>query len=344
MSETPSLYDLQQDARILPMEQILSQAAEPPTGVEFSYPVVGQAMNSEMWRWVNRGVGDGIIDDGGRPYWLTSLNNATNTAVVQVSTTRGTANALVGGFFHQLNSNKTINLPMPSSGTVTYRVALTYDQTRESATEGPVTLQVYSGALPTGARYKHSVLWEVRRSANQLLTDATVRRLRVRTAPTILVWERDHLPDVASVAWGTLAFVHQTGEWWIARGESDDAPSATRWENAANSWSTIPLSSPQTSPYGVAAGKAVDGMAFLSGSVGLPSGQTFSPRTAGYRVATLPVALRPSRDQHVLVNSTGELSPSFGRLKVFVDGSLYFFPQRNVNWFSLDGVQYRLDG
>ena len=47
----PSEYDLTQDALIAPMRDILLTAAEPPSGPEFSYPVVDQAVSSSMWQW-----------------------------------------------------------------------------------------------------------------------------------------------------------------------------------------------------------------------------------------------------------------------------------------------------
>ena len=231
MSETPTPYDLTQDALIGPMRDILLTAAEPPSGPEFSYPVVDQAVSSSMWKWITRGQGDGIIEVGGWPYRLTGLNNATNTAILRVSTLTGTANAIIAGFFHQLSADLTISLPMPSSGTTTYYICLTHDPREEGTAPGPVSVQTYSGTPPDTFGRTHVVLHTVRRTANQLLTDAVVESFRPRVAPTMLVARESQLGDPRQRLWGTLALAHETSEWFMAMGSSSDAGGPSSWQN-----------------------------------------------------------------------------------------------------------------
>ena len=231
MSETPSLYDLTQDALIGPMRDILLTAAEPPSGPEFSYPVVDQAVSSSMWQWITRGQGDGIIEVGGWPYRLTGLDNASNTAVLKVSSLTGTANAVVAGFFHQLSEDLPISLPMPSSGTTTYYICLTHDPREEGTASGPVSVQTYSGTPPATFGRTHVVLHTVLRTANQLLTDAVVESFRPRVAPTMLVARESQLGDPRQRLWGTLAMAHETSEWFMAMGSSSDSGGPTSWRN-----------------------------------------------------------------------------------------------------------------
>ena len=231
MSETPTPYDLTQDALIGPMRDILLTAAEPPSGPEFSYPVVDQAVSSSMWKWITRGQGDGIIEVGGWPYRLTGLDNATNTAILRVSTLTGTANAIVAGFFHQLSEDLPISLPMPSSGTTTYYICLTHDPREEGTAAGPVSVQTYSGTPPATFGRTHVVLHTVLRTANQLLTDAVVESFRPRVAPTMLVARESQLGDPSQRLWGTLAMAHETSEWFMAMGSSSDAGGPSRWQN-----------------------------------------------------------------------------------------------------------------
>lgn len=230
MSE-PTEYDLQQDQRIIPLEEILSQAAEPPTGDEFSYPVVGQGWSASMWSWMTLGQGAGLLDVGGRPYWLRDFNNATNTARLSVSTTVGTANAILRGYFHELSQDVAVSLPMPSGATITYHICLTFDPRNEKNAEGPISVETYSGTPPKTFGRHHLVLWTVQRSANQLLTDAVVMQVRQKVAPTITVdteGQRDLL-DLNGLLWGTVCLVSETGEMYRAGGSGEDVGGPNMW-------------------------------------------------------------------------------------------------------------------
>ena len=355
MSETPSLYDLTQDALIGPMRDILLTAAEPPSGPEFSYPVVDQAMSASMWQWVTKGVGSGVLDLGDASYWLRDLNNSNQTAYITAGRA-GTANAIVAGFYHQLSDDMQITLPMPSSGSTTYYVCLTFDPREESSPNGPVSLQVYSGTPPTSFARVHVVLWTVRRSANQLLTDATIRRVRQRVAPTIYVHGEDEIPDYRSVLWGTICFVGQSGSVYRARPRDEDDEGAQDEGGWASLTDPPWVDRADTSVYrwpGFGYRRAyqrVGGKVHLRGTVERTGSTGFLPGNA-YHLMTLPAALVPARTQYFIVAGSSESNPKHGRLVVYGQehgvaswrGTVRVWPKETASWFSLDGVTVNLE-
>ena len=336
MSETPSLYDLTQDALIGPMRDILLTAAEPPSGPEFSYPVVDQAVSSSMWKWITRGQGDGIIEVGGWPYRLTGLDNATNTATLKVSSLTGTANAVVAGFFHQLSEDLPISLPMPSSGTTTYYICLTHDPREEGTASGPVSVQTYSGTPPATFGRTHVVLHTVLRTANQLLTDAVVESFRPRVAPTMLVARESQLGDPSQRLWGTLAMAHETSEWFMAMGSSSDSGGPTSWRNL-----TSPEWTESTSNAFVWVGhghrpswRAVGDRVELKGRVKRSNNAAFNVETPYTLIPNCPDAFGSIQ---MNAGSTGN-----GRTVLMNTGSEkpVFEPSATTSWIDLAGFFY----
>ena len=343
MSETPSLYDLTQDALIGPMRDILLTAAEPPSGPEFSYPVVDQAVSSSMWSWITKGVGNGIIDLGDDPYTLTGLSNATNAGVLKPGT-GGTANAIVEGFCHQLSEDMTVSLPMPSSGTIAYSVCLTHDPRNNDSAGGPISVQVYSGTPPTTFGRVHVVLWTVRRSANQLLTDATVERFRPRVAPAIYVWDESHKPDPAQQLWGSLCVVGSTGAIYRATTVNEAGG-----DSGARAW--VPLtdvnlrgdnSAYEYVGHGARIGSTRIGqLVVLEGRVRRTGGAIFSGGTQnGYLVHILPQRHRPPTERRFIASGAGLTDNRHVVVSVYPDGEVRVFPNRNTSWVSIDGCTF----
>ena len=339
----PTEYDLTQDALIGPMRDILLTAAEPPTGPEFSYPVVDQAVSSSMWKWITKGVGNGIIDLGDGPYTLTGLNNATNTGVLKPGT-GGTANAIVEGFYHQLSEDMTVSLPMPSSGTSTYSVCLTYDPRNSDSAGGPISVQVYSGTTPTTFGRVHVVLWTVRRTANQLLTDSTVERFRPRVAPVIYVWDESHKPDPAQQLWGSLCVVGSTGSIYRATtaGEAGGDSGARAW---------VPMSDTDlrgdTPTYvyvghGARIGSTRIGpLVVMEGRVRRQDGGLFSGgSTQGYLVHVLPESHRPPTERRFIASGSGFTNNVHVVVAVYTNGEVRVFPAQSTPWVSLDGCVF----
>ena len=353
MSETPSLYDLTQDALIGPMRDILLTAAEPPSGPEFSYPVVDQAVSSSMWSWITLGMGSGILDAGGRPYWLTSLDNAANTATLTPSTTIGTANALIRGFFHQLSESMTVSLPMPSSGTTTYHVCLTYDPREESSSGGPISVQTYAGAPPPTFGRHHIVLWTVRRTANQLLTDAVVTQVRPKVAPTITVdtdEQRLAIPT-RSLLWGTLCLVHSTGEMWRAMGSSADEQSGgpTGWRSVTDPGWVEYGDTPTYGWPGFGHRRAIQRVGKrrrLRGNVRPRDNSAMTSTSTGYLMFTLADGDVPAHSEKFVVAGSGNQNSATvaiivgGKSDANQPGEVRAFPKETTSWVSLSGVSW----
>ena len=346
MSETPSLYDLTQDALIGPMRDILLTAAEPPSGAEYSYPVTGQALNTDMWHWSMLAMGSGILDTGGGPYRLRDLNNATNTAVLRVSELTGDANAVIRGFLHKLTANKTLTFPMPSAGTVTYHVCLTFDPREESSQQGPISVQVYTGTPPTTFGRHHITTHTVRRSANQLLTDATVQEHRPRVSPVSFYGSVDQLPKPTEVLWGELAVIASTGHIWVATGPATGE--IAWWENLSAPKPT-PITPHPWNKHAAGAplqGVLVGGIVHLAGRVERTSGERYYTRAEGWPVGTLPVELRPPSWRRFVVglSDQGGSRVGVGRLDIQANGVMDIKVDATTNFLSIDGVSFPAAG
>lgn len=224
----PTPEELQQ--QIDELKSLITTEYEPPTGDEYSYPVVNQPMNDEMWQYITLAMGDGVLDEGGYPYRLRGRENVNNTLRISVSTVTNTAQAVLRGFYHRLTADKTFTVPGVSS-TTTFHFCLTYDPTAANSPGGPITLQMYAGEPPTTMGRFHLVLWKLTRQPNQLLTDAAVEKNRPRVVSTQLVYSASELPDPSRCLWGAMYFIHQTSEIVMAVGATQDAGGPTEWKN-----------------------------------------------------------------------------------------------------------------
>ena len=92
----PTLEELQQ--QVDELRSLITTEYEPPTGSEYSYPVVNQPLNDEMWQYITLAMGDGVLDEGGYPYRLRGRENVNNTLRISVSTVTNTAQAVLRGF------------------------------------------------------------------------------------------------------------------------------------------------------------------------------------------------------------------------------------------------------
>ena len=317
---------------------------------EQSFPVVDQPMSGEQWKQVTLGVGSGILDQGGSPYWITDYDNASNTVSMRVSTTQGTANAILRGFYHRLDEAATLSVPAVTS-TTTYWIALQYDPARVADSGLPVRLGVFK-SLDRSQNKDYIILYRIVREPDQLLTDAEVTIYRQRVAPTLTVYARDRLPDPATVLWGTVAVAYGP-EKSVYGCMSDGAADPMRWEPVA----------------GDAAGLVSrwDGLTYMSGYVAATHGQTpkikrqrksrtlrgrmarvgggnfLTSQSGGYTVLTLPPADRPLAAQSWAVAIAGLASPRFARVEITADGAVRIFPERDTPWVGLDGISWDVD-
>ncbi|MCQ9384655.1 hypothetical protein [Brevibacterium moorei] len=344
----PTAYDLVQDDRLTDLETLVTPQPKPPAGTEYSFPVVGQDITDAEYRQMMMAQGNGVLDQGGQPYWLRNLDNATDTAQITVSKTAEDAKAVIGGFFHRLTADKTISLP-PVTKATTYYVCLTYDPQQATNPAGPITLQVYAGTPPTTQGKIHITLWRVPRNPNQLLAATTPQRVRPKIAPTITVDHFVDLPDPSTVLWGTRASVtnEPPEREYRAWGSSEETGAPETWKRVGGTWhERADTASYKWPGHGHrAAYKTENGRVYLRGRVTRADATTFNPNVDGgdgFNVLQLPDDMAPAAEERFIV--TGGFSQAtvpFGALHVKADGSCRLFVSNNImTWVDLAGISF----
>ncbi|WP_309132630.1 hypothetical protein [Brevibacterium sp.] len=312
--------------------------------VEKSFPIEEVNMSSEEWRSVTLGIGNGVLDRGGQPYWLKNLDNASRTAQLTPSTTTNDAEAIIDGFYHYMDTAVEVPLPMPAAPT-TYRVTLEYDPLEhKNIVSGPVRVRTYAGDPDTTQGKNHIVLWEIECQPNQLLTEAVVRQIRPKIAPTITVDSRAQLPPAKSVLWGTIAHIHTTRELLFAWGSgADGAP--TGWASITNPDPTTITPHPWNVHYtgDPIVGQSIGGRVYLSGKVRRPTNEVYTIRDVGWPVCTLPPSLLPAKwgRYPVGLTFTAAGAPAIGMVDVAANGVVTAYVPSSVNFLTLDGIDYR---
>lgn len=338
-----TVEELQEEVQAL-RELVQASYKEPRTN-EYSFPVVGQAVTDSMWQQITLGMGSGILDQGGQPYWLRNLDNATNTAVVTVSKTTKDAQAIIRGFFHRMKTDMKISLP-PVSSPTTYYVVLEYDPLGHASETGPISLKVKT-ALTTAQGKVNLLLWEIPRLPNQLLTDAVVIQKRPKIAPSMTVDTKAQLPqDMTGVLWGTTMTITdgvETGNVYRATG-ADQSGWPQRWENDNDrGWKPITLLNAYESFTGEPPQyRVLDGMVELRGAVKHTTGRdlyTNEAKTFGYcqgvemDYVSIPIAASNWK--------FGRLEITRGKTGV-MDNLMYGISQTGIRWVRLDGVRIPL--
>ncbi|WP_346844624.1 hypothetical protein [uncultured Rothia sp.] len=178
--------------------------------VEISFPRLEQPVNDEEWKSITLGIGDGVLDERGNPYNLVSLSNVSNTGVIAVDTITKYNHAILKGFYHKMDAPITVSFP-PVSAETTYNVALVYDPLNQSM---PVSLKVLT-SMPRTSGKEYLLLWQVIRKPNQLLTEATIKKIRPTIVPSIQVDSAESLPPYEPNLFGTRAYCLYTGEEYM---------------------------------------------------------------------------------------------------------------------------------
>jgi len=218
MTQDPTPYDLLQDSRIEGVEELVHPYYQPPGDAEYSFPVVGQGINSDQYQQMSLAQGTGVIirDRAQRPYQLVghateAETNQRNTLILKVSGRTGVNEAIINGFYHRMTEDIEIQLP-PVTTPTTYYICLTYDPRREEEEQGPIRVETHQNDVPTTHGRVSIVLQTVRREPNQLLTQAVRQIHRPYISPTITAVSEDALPDPDSVMYGTVAVVRNGGD------------------------------------------------------------------------------------------------------------------------------------
>lgn len=315
---------------------------------ETSFPVLDQPLTDKQWSSVTKGIGDGVLDDGGNPYRLESLSNAQNTGVIRVDRGNGDnggpgyAHAILSGFYHKIDADLTVSLPAVTS-TTTFYIALQYDPTRSTM---PVKLVVVKSLDYSGGK-TYCVLHTVRRQANQLLTDAVRTAHKPKVAPTIVVDTEDLLPPVDHVLWGTLAVaVHPTFQMFRAGVDTqgDDAGSLKWYSLTDPNWIVLGDTSTYRWP-GHGARRAIQKIGRtrkLRGRLERVSGENFNTgNTTGYLMMSLGGDDVPANTQAFITTCQGTSSPGYARVEVSAtSGEVRAYVAQNTGWVSLDGIVF----
>lgn len=328
---------------------------------EESFPIVDNPMSAAQWSAVTRGIGNGVLDEGGFPYRLIfkSDANATNQGIIRCPTVEGKkyGQAIVDGFYHKYDSDLVLDFPAVTKET-TYYVVLECVPTRAADGQPPVQAKVVTSLDYTqNKNYVH--LYDVTRQPNQLLTDATVRMVRPRVAPVMVFTSTADMPVASKTLWGTLAIVHNgranddTALYMSMTGDDEESVNGWFWKRVydpnANGfvWDQKGDSGTYTSPAGEGFKRAIgrrQKRRKLRGRVGLISGNDFV-KDGEYRVFGTGVGSgdTPERVQ-AFTTTVGGVSGGIGfaRVEVRPDGDVVAWPSKNTAWISIDGIEWEV--
>lgn len=346
------------EQKIKELESLIVAQYDPPTGPEYSFPVPGQPIDQDQFQLLSLTDGNGIIDRGDYPYWLggwgsDSETNQKNSMILKTGGL-GKAEAVIGGYYHVLNENKTIPLPAVTE-TTTYYICLTFDpryieETGELANQS-VSVQVYDEDPPTTFGRIHIVLYTVTRKPNQLLTDADVERFRPRGAPSISVLYREHLPKPSSTLFGSIGVLYGENDIVVARGASAEEGGPNRWDSIVDPpWNSVNDGTDYGWPgHGYKRGyRKIGKTAELRGRISRVTGKDFvvggGNATAGYKVFNLPAEYAPKREVREIRASNSYSGNKLVVITIDTDGSVYMTPiLGNISWFDFGNLRYSLE-
>ena len=259
---------------------------------EESFPIKDVPMTDEQWKQVTLGIGNGVLNEGGDPYRLTNINNATNQVTVNVSTTTGLAQAIVAGFYHRIDAPVVLDVPAVTKAT-NYWIVLEYSPLRLESSEPPVQLKVVT-ALDTSQDKQYLVLHKFYRRANELLTNANYRSVKPRISPTLQVRDESELPEPETVIRGTVAVVH--GDFPDIKIAKADPGQSVAWVSVlSGKWQDVGDRANTTNFAGSPKQfRRVGTTRYLRGQF-YRSGRPYTTSGAGYIVATLADADLPKR-------------------------------------------------
>lgn len=259
---------------------------------EESFPVRDEPMTDEQWKQVTLGIGNGVLNEGGDPYRLTNINNATNQVTVNVSTQTGLAQAIVAGFYHRIDAPVVLDVPAVTKAT-NYWIVLEYSPLRLESSEPPVQLKVVT-ALDASQNKQYLVLHKFYRRPNELLTNANYRAVKPRVAPTLQVRDESELPEPETVIRGTVAVVH--GDYPDIKIAKADPGQSVAWVSVlSGKWQGISDHANTTNFSGSPKQfRRVGTTRYLRGQFYRSSG-AYTTSSAGYIVANLAEADLPKR-------------------------------------------------
>jgi hypothetical protein len=182
---------------------------------EISYPVLNQPMSETLWRVMARAFGIGVLDSGGNPYRVVSRTDATNAIVIGRDTVTGTSEAILNGFVHRIDTDKTLTVPTAAA---TYEIGLVYDPAGHGTSAGPITLAIWTAPGDYTNNRQRLPLWRLVRAASQALTAATLTDVRLRARATTEAASDAHKPRADQFPVGTDLVAVDTNKRYRAAG------------------------------------------------------------------------------------------------------------------------------
>ena len=303
-----------------------------------SWPVTNQLITHDLWSKEFSGQ-DGIIDDyNGNGFRLVLPGTGDNATIKS-----GSGRYRLRGFILSVTADHTVNLPGIAVGGAdkTYDIGIKYDSTLEADALGPLSIfTAVAGSYSGTSTTSYHVLYQVIRSASQVLSAATVseRRLWVGGSYTGFGTTIDLPLDLPMGSRCTVGKI----DYYRARIANGDGTYHLEWRPVNQpTWTALTLASGLRRTTTTPAYTVVGSETILRGQLERTSGAQLAAASASLTVATLPSGARP------LYSHTFSVSVSFagtndsGRIVVGSDGRITFIPSGSAcYWASLDGVRF----
>lgn len=208
---------------------------------EVSFPRVNTPLTDDDWKTVALPMGRGIIDRGGHPYRLASLDSVTDRVTIEVDTRTGVNEAILDGFVHRIDTYKALVLPPVDVETV-YEVGLVYDPLKHDDPAGPIGLYGWVAPGDTTGGKSYLTMYRITRKPNVALANSPWTEERPRVCPVFSVSQESQLPKDSLVLVDSLGIARTTNT--LHRADIDEAGNIT-WTELGGSTDTGGLTDSQ---------------------------------------------------------------------------------------------------
>lgn len=336
-----TLEELEQ--QIADLRSLITTDYQPPSGPEYSYPVVNQPMSDEMWVHLAKAWGSGVISYGGSPYRIGNVNDVDNTLTMYAADDEGReSGAVLEGFAHRMTSS--VEVPVEAVTTATdYVLGIQYDPLREG---NPLKVGCFKRPLDVTSGKKYIPLWEGTRNPSSVLSTVVWNTARSRIAPTTTVSRARYLPDPShsGLMWGTLCWTYRDKEWHQLQWATEDGGEMV-WVNISDpGWETVGYGNTYTYP-GHGSAKAIrrePHRRTLRGRWSISSGKDFiAPSSAGYLLWNLAPEDRPPSEERRVVVGYNLVRPTWGVVNISSStGEVRFHPAMTTSWLDIGELSY----
>jgi hypothetical protein len=300
-----------------------------------SWPVRDQPVTHQLWREEFAGA-DGITDDlSGDAFRLTLPSTG------DVGTISAGGKYRLRGFVLQVTVGHSVNLPAVASGAAkTYSVGVKYDPALEGATSGPLTIfALQKGTYTATGGVAYMTLWEITRSAAQVLSLAAVLDARQWSAATYY-----GSPGAYGGTYPVGARLVQSDGLELLRvpDVSAGVVVGTRWRSLSHPvWTAFPLAAGLTAYQASPQYTRVGGEVVLRGGVQRTNGKDLAAAGTTVALGTLPAGYRPDAILRIAAGTSFAGQSIGGRLTVGVSGEVQFAPVNDgALWTTLDGLRF----